>query len=173
MAKTNLLNSTFWQTDKREFEKKLRKLIKRGNDFSPVFHTIGEMFRQSRKTIFDLGSAGGYPDLKESTKRQKAKEVGFLYPILFRHGSLRSSLVDRSDPDNITIIKKTSFAFGTKLHYAKYHNSNKTPRKKIPQRKFVFWGAESRKFQHLTEATRTLEGRAIESLKKFIARDMD
>ena len=171
MAKT--LESSFWKVDKRIFEQKLRKLIHRSKDFSPAFHTIAESFRQSRKTIFALGSAGGYPDFKTpESKQAKYNAVRFYYPLLFRYGQLRDSVVNTGNPYNINIIKKKSFALGTSIPYAKYHNSNKKPRKKIPQRKFIFWGAEARKFQNLTEETRTFRGRAIKTLENYIKRDL-
>lgn len=165
------LFSNFWKADKHKFEKKLKRLLDRADDFRPAFHTIGQMFRQSRKTIFDLKGPGGYPDFKtEASKEQKIREVGFAYPLLLRTGRLFGSIVDKSHPENVTIIQKKGFAFGTRVSYAKYHNSNKTPRRKIPQRKFIFWGVESRKFRRLTEDTRTFQGRAVRVLKDYIVR---
>lgn len=168
------LKAIFHKIDKARFERKLRRLLKASDDFSPAFGTIGMMFRQSRKTIFDLKGPGGYPDFKtEKSKQQKIRETGFAYPLLFRYGQLRDSIINTSNPYNISIIKKKTFAFGTKLPYAKYHNSDKTPRRKIPQRKFIFWGAESRKFQNLTEETRTFQGRAVAILKDYIVRSAE
>ena len=173
MAK-NPLESQFWKVDDKIFKKKLRVLLKRAGDVSPAFKTIGDMFRQSRKTIFDLGSPGGYPDFKtEASARQKEREVKFRYPLLLRHGQLEESITNIHHPNNINIINKKAFAFGTSMPYAKYHNSSKRPRNKIPQRKFIFWGAEARKFQNLTGETRTFQGRALKILKDYLSRDMD
>lgn len=164
-------NDKFWVVDQEKFEKKLRGFIKRADDLSPAFHTIGQMFRQSRKTIFDLKSSGGYPDFKtEASKQQKIREVNFAYPLLLRKGRLRDSIINISHRHNINIIQKKDFAFGTSVPYAKYHNSDKRPRNKIPQRKFIFWGAESRQFQELTEKTRTFQGRAVEVIRKYLVR---
>ena len=163
------LTTNFHEIDKVRFEKKLRRLLKKASDFSPAFHTIGRMFRQSRETIFDLQGPGGYPDFKtEKSREQKIKAVGFDYPLLYRKGNLWSSIVNLSHKNNITIIKKKSFAFGTSVPYAKYHNSDKTPRRKIPQRKFIFWGVEARQFEGLTEETRTFHGRAVKVLKNYL-----
>lgn len=168
------LTTDFHKVDKRRFERKLQKMIRAGKDFSPAFHTIGRMFRQSRRTIFDLKGPGGYPDFKsERSRQQKIRQVGFDYPLLFRTGQLMRSITDISHKHNVTIIQKKAFAFGTNLPYAKYHNSDKTPRRKIPQRKFIFWGVEARQFQRLTEQTRTFQGRALKILKDYIVRSAE
>ena len=175
--------TVWYRIDQKNFEKKLRGLLKRGHDLRPAFHTIGRMFRQSRKTIFRLKSSGGYPDLSPRYKLQKQKEVGFTYPILKKGQShlissksksygLADSVTNIRHPNNITIVHKKEFAFGTNVPYAKYHNSGKTPRRKIPLRKFVFWGEEApRTMRNMTDATKKFSGRALAVIRNFIARE--
>ena len=161
----------WYHKDERRFNKRLKQLIKRSNNLKPAFHTIGRMFRQSRRTIFQLKSPGGFPDLTPRYKSRKAKEVGFIYPILKRTGRLEKSLTERGHPDNITVIDKKSFALGSRVPYAKYHNSGR-PRRKIPLRKFVFWGPEApRTMRNMTYQTKNFADRALAVIKEFIARD--
>ena len=169
--------TVWYEVDEKNFEKRLRKLVKRGKNLSPAFQEIGNMFRQSRKTIFALKGPGGYPDLSPKYKKQKGKPkkrggAGFVYPILKRTGKLEKSITRISDGNNITIIRPKAFAFGTNLPYAKYHNSGRTPRRKIPLRKFVFWGPEApRTMRNLTSKTKNFHERAIRVIARFIARE--
>ena len=163
-----------YRIHKKNFEKKLRGLMKRSDDMSPAFSVIGYMFRQSRKTIFSLKGPGQYPDFKGGKNSPYAKRKEYLlgrkYPLLYLSGDLKESIIDKNDSKNITVIDKKAFAFGTKIPYAKYHNSDRL-RKKIPLRKFIFWGHEApATMQNLTGSTRTFEGRAIKVLRNYIAR---
>ena len=171
---------------KEKFERKLRGLIGRSDDMRPAFYVIGNMFRQSRRTIFSLKGPGQYPDFTggKNSPYAKRKEylIGRKYPLLYLTGNLRESVINKNDPQNISVIQKKAFAFGSraysrdskgkKVYYAKYHNSDR-PRSKIPLRKFIFWGHEApRTMQNLTGSTRTFEGRAIKVLRNYIARDI-
>ena len=134
------------QVDDLRLKKRLNTLVKRSSDLSPAFKTIAHRFRESRKTIFSQRTKGKYPDFKRggpNSPYAKAKQraVGFKYPLLVKYGSLRSSIVNKSDPDNITKIGRKSFVLGTSVPYGVYHDS-KLPRKKIPYRPFMFWGSE-------------------------------
>ena len=162
----------WYQIDQKKFDRMLRGLVRRGRDLSPAFHAIGRMFRKSRKTIFALKSPGGYDDLNPLYKDKKIREKGFAYPILKYSGMLEKSLTNIGHPNNITIVEKKSFAFGTNVEYAKFHNSDKKPRKKIPLRKFVFWGPEApRTMRTMTARTKDFSARAIKVIKNHIARE--
>ena len=169
------LSTKFWKVDKSRFEKRLRSLLKRTKDGRPAFHAIGQMFRQSRKTIFSLKGPGGYPDFKggPDAPYPKRKEylIGRKYPFLYLSGTLAESVTKLGADGNINIVKKNKFQFGTSIPYAKYHDSEQTPRTTIPQRKFIFWGPETRKFRNLTNSTRNFYGRAIKILENYIARE--
>ena len=172
MAREYAPQITFKANDLR-FRKKLGTLSNRIKDSSPALKTVGRMFRESRKTIFSQRGKGKYPDFKRGGPnslyaQQKQKEVGFKYPLLVKYGTLRSSVVDKSDPDNVTRIWKRKARFGTSVPYAKYHDSP-APRKKIPYRPFLFWGNEvPSRFKHLTSSTATFERRALAVLKNYI-----
>lgn len=159
------------EIDKKQFEAKLAKLVKRHKDLSPVFVAIGEMFRQSRKTIFKLKGRGGYKDLSPRYKKRKEKKFNFIYPILKASGHMEKSIISKSHAKNITIVSKRDFAFGTRVPYAKYHNSDKprTKSSRIPLRKFIFWGPEApRRVRKQTNDVHKFSGRAIQAIKAFI-----
>ena len=165
--------------DARAFDRKLAKLINNADDLSPAFHTIGRMFRQSRKTIFQLRGAGGWArdgrDLAPATKARKIRDPRSRakpYPILKYTGELEKSLTTVGHKHNVNIVTKKAFAFGTNLPYAKYHNSLKKPRRKMPLRMFVFWGPEApRTMRNRTDATKKFYVRALRVLENFITRD--
>lgn len=172
MARQYAPQITFNADDLR-FRKKLGTLSKRIKDLSPALSTVGNMFRASRKTIFSQRGKGKYPDFKRGGPnsvyaQRKQKEVGFKYPLLFKYGTLRSSVVNKGDRDNVTKIWKRRARFGTSVPYAGYHDSPE-PRKKIPYRPFLFWGNEvPGRFKNLTSSTATFERRALSVLKKYI-----
>ena len=174
----------WYDIDRKEFDRKLRKLLARSDDLSPAFHTVGKMFRQSRKTIFRLKSPGGYKDLSPQYKNWKTKAkyvvrgrgrrkvVANPYPILKLTGDLEKSVTRVGHRHNVNIVNKKSFAFGTNLPYAKFHNSAKKPRNKIPLRMFIFWGPEApATMRNRTDATRKFGNRAIKVIKNFLIRD--
>ena len=155
-----------WDIDTRNFERILRKLINRSGDFSPVFYTIGKNFRQSRKSIFALTSKGGYQDLNPQYKQRKEDLFGDAYPILRATGKMERSIVDENDPDNISIVTKRSFAFGSKDPILKYHNSLKGPRLKMPLRRVIFWGPEAPKTMPLD--SQKFYNRAKRSIEEYL-----
>lgn len=123
----------------------LQKAAKQVDDLRFPMGEISRDFYKSEKAIFQLSSPGGYPDLAESTKKQK-KRLGIpLYPILKRSGRLEASITGPGAEGSINIIGRKSLIIGTAISYGIFHNSDE-PRSKIPQRKFVFIGPESREF---------------------------
>ncbi len=120
-----------------DFKRALDRLALATNDFRIPFGLIAKEFYRSNKKIFSLQSAGKYPDLSEQYKKTKKRQVGFIYPILFKTGRLASSLVNPSDPETVRIITKQNLLLGTDVPYTKFHQSDR-PRTKIPQRKVVF-----------------------------------
>lgn len=118
------------------------------DDLTIPFTLIAADFYRSQKAIWGLSGPGQYPDLAESTKKEKQRKVGFLYPILKRNGFLEAAASIQNGPGNITIIGPHDLTFGVSdsaVPYAKYHQSDE-PRKKIPLRKFLFIGPEAIRF---------------------------
>lgn len=114
------------------------------DDLSVPLGLISKDFYKSERAIFLLKGPGQYPDLKESTKAQKLR-LGFsVYPILKRTGRLEGSVTNPSHPDAVNqIINKRTLVIGSTVPYGVYHQSD-APRSKIPLRKFLFIGPESR-----------------------------
>lgn len=121
----------------KDFNLAIDRLAKVTNDFRIPFGLIAKEFYQGNKKIFNLKSAGKYPDLSEKYKVTKQRQVGFVYPILVKSGRLASSLVNPGDPETIRNISKTGLELGSEVPYLKFHQSDK-PRTKIPLRKAVF-----------------------------------
>ncbi len=57
-----------------------------------VIRERGDAAIQAFKNNIESFSPGGVPDLKEKTKKQKQREVGFVYPILKRTGAMMQSM---------------------------------------------------------------------------------
>lgn len=158
-----------WKVDTKRFEAILQRLLKRSDDWRPLFHTIGKNFRQSRKSIFALDSAGGYKDLSPRYKKLKADLWGFEYPILRASGLMEKSIVEEDDPDNISIVERRSFAFGSKDPILKFHNSDKKPRKKMPLRKVIFFGPEAP--STMPKESQTFYDRTKQQMLKYLIKE--
>jgi hypothetical protein len=68
-------------------------------------------------------------DLKETTKKQKANEVGFVYPILFREGDLKEAL-----HKSVTGKTFNDCELTVQDENASYHNNGEG---RQPKRQFV------------------------------------
>lgn len=177
------------QIDKRRFEDRLRRLVRKADNLAPAFLTISKMFRQSRKSIWQLKSAGGYKDLSPQYKKWKTKTKRIFhqdsywgtgrmmrnkarpYPILKLSGELEKSVTQKNHPNNVTIITKNSMALGTSMWYAKFHNSDKA-RGIMPLRKFIFWGPEApRTMRNRTDETKNFAKRALNVIENYITRE--
>jgi phage gpG-like protein len=137
-------------TNLNEFRAQLAIARNRVEDLSVPLGEIARDFYKSQKAIFMLKSPGGYQDLSEQYKVQKKRgdknHHGVpIYPILKRSGRLEYSITEPGSPENITVIGKDTLEIGTTVPYGVYHDSD-TPRRKIPHRKFLFIGPESREF---------------------------
>lgn len=128
-----------------KFRATLKKAASQVSDLSFAMGEIARDFYKSEKAIFQLKSPGGYPDLAESTKKQKARLGIPLYPILKRSGKLEKSVTSPNAQGSHLKIGKTFVEIGSTIPYGIFHNSD-LPRRKIPQRKFFFLGPESREF---------------------------
>jgi phage gpG-like protein len=166
----------------------LRRAASVSNDLKIPFSQIAKDFQKSRKAIFALSSAGQYPDLStkpfyawwekdDNLQRQydggykeyKKAKYGFSYPILKATGRLERSVTDASDPENVTSIGPLELKMGTRTPYAVYHQSD-LPRSRLPLRKFLFVGPESKKFAN-SEISGFPE-RALNTLNSYILRSL-
>lgn len=138
-----------------QFQKLLDEVSDKVSDFRIPFGLIANHWYRGNKKIFALKGPGLYSPLGgfnyqdkvrfrgiEVTKRQRAEtlkkeEVGFAYPLLKRQGALEKSLSSKSAQGAEYFVGRQSMVLGTKIDYAKYHQSDR-PRKKIPQRKMIF-----------------------------------
>lgn len=147
----------------RIFQAALNKVRKQATDLTIPLTLISKDFYKSERAIFKLKGPGQYPDLSTKPftawwekddelnafypggyKEYKEAKYGFIYPILKRSGALERSVTDPRDANAINqIVNKNTLIIGTKVPYAIFHQSDK-PRSKIPLRKFLFIGPESR-----------------------------
>ncbi len=135
--------SSYSVDNDRRFAKALKKAYEATGDLTiPLIEITKDWFR-SNKAIFNLKSEGQYPDLKDSTKKKKLRQYGFVYPIFRAEGDLEKSLLNPTDFFAVhQIINKKTLVLGTAIPYAIFHQSD-APRKVLPQRKMVFIGPES------------------------------
>ena len=147
------------------FNAALQRAKKAVSDLRIPFELIAIDFYKSQKAIFSLKGPGQYPDFggfkpnatgaivngqkvsrRDLYKSRKKKAVGFDYPLLVgKSKRLKTAASIKGGAGNITIVSKQSLTMGVddkSVPYAKYHQSDK-PRKKLPQRKFLFIGPES------------------------------
>lgn len=144
------------QNDER-FRRALESLGKTVSDFRIPLGLISRDWYRSNKIIFGLASRGLYEDLggfnpnlkdrkwegqpvtrREYAKRSKLKAVGFVYPLLKRTGAIEASMSGPNAKGAEFFLGKQTLIMGTNISYAKYHQSDRTPRLKLPQRKLVF-----------------------------------
>lgn len=137
------------------FKKLLDETGKKISDFRIPFTSISKDFYRSNRKIFTLKSEGLYPDFggfspstptryggetmsrRDAYRLQKIRKVGFAYPLLFRTGALAESLLNARGRGAINFVGRRELVLGTSIKYGVYHQSD-APRKKIPQRKFLF-----------------------------------
>jgi phage gpG-like protein len=145
--------------DKR-FEQAIQRSLVAVDDLSIPFRKIAQDFYRSEKAIFQLQGPGQYPDIGgfnrnevlpngrrrwQEAMRRKHARVGFVYPLLKASGLLEKSVTSSGSRYSILDINKTNMAIGTRVPYGVYHQSD-GPRKKLPQRKFLFIGPEAPQF---------------------------
>ena len=138
---------TSYSVDNDEsFRRALQRTKDKVADLTIPLTLIAKDFYKSQRAIFQLSGPGQYEDLADSTKEQKQKEVGFIYPILKRSGALADSTTKPVDPNAINeIVNKDTLIIGTKVPYGVFHQSD-APRSKLPLRKFLFIGPEAPQF---------------------------
>lgn len=138
--------------NREQYLSTLRKAFTKVGDLRFPLELIAQDWYKSERAIFKLQGPGGYPDFANpASERAKVKAVGFDYPLLKRNGKLEASVTSDTAEGSVKIISRRQLIIGTAIPYGIYHNSDK-PRRKIPQRKFVFIGPESRFFNEKDKA---------------------
>jgi hypothetical protein len=66
-----------------------------GSGMKPLLREAGDELIETYKERIESFTPGEVPDLKDSTKKQKAKQVGFVYPILVRTRTMIDSMYAR------------------------------------------------------------------------------
>ncbi len=194
----------------KAFQAQLKRAGQVCNDLRPPFTLIAKDFYRGQPAIFNLKSAGQYPDFKGLTigeardkaaadrkdrvrvyvprpelrkisaydgytpyqyfkERKKGMKKG--YPLLKFGGDLEESVTKMGGTGNITEIEKQRLELGTTVPYAEYHNSD-APRAKIPLRKMLFIGPESKEFAGDKDFSGRLE-RWNNILNDFVLKQME
>ncbi len=144
--------------DKR-FELALSRAILEVQDLRVPFQQISKDFYRSERAIFQLKGPGQYPDIGGMNPNQivgsrtrgeiaadrKQAKFGFVYPLLRASGALEASVTTPNAEHSVLQINKQSMVIGTTIPYGIYHQAD-GPRRKLPQRKFLFIGPEAPQF---------------------------
>jgi phage gpG-like protein len=105
----------------------------RVSSIKPMLDDIARTYRQFRKGTFKQKGGGKWADLADSTKKYKTRILGSPYPILVLSGNLEASYTKKSNPQNISIIRKNSLTVGSSVDYARRHEEGE-PKKNLPAR---------------------------------------
>lgn len=131
-----------------DFNKALDRYAQVASDFRPAFIAIASDFYRGNRKLFTLQSKGLYQDLApvpsgtppttSNYKRQKEKQVGFVYPILVGETrKLSNSILGKRNEGSVFTMRKQQLFMGTRNPYAKFHQSDNV-RRVMPQRKIIF-----------------------------------
>lgn len=91
----------------------------------PAFESIGELLIAETKLQFATQgqhASGGWKPLKQATLDRKRRK-GLRLQILQETGALMDSMTERGDANMVFAPTQTSLVFGSKLPYAKYHQT--------------------------------------------------
>lgn len=104
----------------RKLGEAFKRLENATGDLTKSFEIIASDFYKSNEGLIFSAKPGKYADLKTSTKEQKSRKYGFIYPVLVASGRLKASLTKRGNVDNITNITKREMVLGTNVPYSTY-----------------------------------------------------
>lgn len=172
----------------RRFASAIARAKLETSDLRIPLNFISKDFFRSNKAIFNLKGPGQYPPLggfkanqlvpgapytyRQRAEARKKKRYGFAYPLLKATGALERSMTVPTDPNAISeIVNKAMLVVGTRLPYGVYHQSD-SPRKKLPLRKFLFIGPESKEFAQ----NKDLSGRAerwLNTINSYILKKLE
>ena len=132
-----------------QFQKLLAKAFQRTGDLTvPLTIISGEWFKGNKSFVNQKSLLPVWADFKnERVKKQKMAEVGFLYPMLRRHGRLFDSITDPNNPEAVNqIINKKILVVGSSVPYGIFHMTGTRIMKKRP---FIFFGPEQTKTRQI------------------------
>ncbi len=110
------VQATFEIQNAKEFAASIARAKAQAADLTGPLKLIAKDFHRSQKAVFQ---SSNFADLSESYKKQKRKDVGFVYPILKRSGALERSTTGESDPNAVVNIDNRDTLFiGSRLSYA-------------------------------------------------------
>lgn len=103
---------------------------------------IGEMFRSAQEQNFVREE-----DESGVVWPRRVGEEDYTWPILRKSLKMISAATKLGAPGNITSAEHRRLILGirdTDVHYAKYHQSSRLPRKKLPRRQFFYLRKQDR-----------------------------
>ena len=103
----------------------LSQLRKKSDDLSPLFNALAkDWFATNEKEVFNFSESNnplGWAPLNDVYKVEKEKAIGFVYPFLVKHGTLKQSLVDIGNPNAVVDIGPKSMTLGSNDPEVKMH----------------------------------------------------
>ncbi len=120
----------------------INRLVRVGKfSLLPIFKVMGIAYRKAVKDIFDKKMPRDpelrWKPLSAQYAKWKKKKFGDK-PILRATDRLYNSMINKSHEENIEILTPVSAEFGSKVPYAKYHDSlPPESHKKMPFRNFT------------------------------------
>ena len=123
--------------DTSKADRRFGKILRRSRDFKPVFRWMFQELQEAHRENFKTqGAASGFPwkPLEPQYASWKIENYG-ANGVLVRSGDLERSLTMNSSRGAVRDIGARTAEFGTKLPYAKFHQSGTS---NMAQRKPLF-----------------------------------
>lgn len=148
----------------KDFIAQMKKAREAALDLSVPFRLIQQSWFKGNRAIFDVKQGPGkYPDLKKSTKKQKLRQFGSIYPVLRATGFLERTMIKPGDQANF--IGKSYMTVGTSVPYAHFLQDGT---KKMVARPPVLLGPE----QVAPKEINTRKQKWIEMITEFITESL-
>ncbi len=145
-----VISTSYEVENDEDLARQIRKAQKQVGDLRFAMAEIARDWFKSNRTIFALKGSGLFPPLSPAYKRTKENRAGQNLPILVgakkgggESGMLRDSVTRMTDRNAIVKIGKASVVIGTKVRHGIFHQSDEPRKTLLPQRKFLFIGAEA------------------------------
>lgn len=126
----------------QELQRAVTDALKKVRDLTVPFTLIAKSWFRSNHAIFALNGPGKYEDLSPQYKKSKQRDLGFVYPILRRQGTLEAALTQEGASGSIVDIAPTSLGLGVDNEVIPYAGFLADGTSKMPARPFIFLGAE-------------------------------
>lgn len=162
-----MVNTVNAKIDRSSWDARLNKIIKGIDDLSPVLKVIAQSwFKSNESLIRPSNNTNRFEDLKEKYKRRKEKEVGFVYPIMYKRGDLINSLTRPTNVNAISkIINKKTLILGTKVPYAIYHQKGGSI---IPRRPIVILNPKNEEERKAVSNQRNRAEAILNQLEEYV-----